>query len=106
MEAYEVLKHGFECKYQKRGVTSQNISQIENHLPLVELIFGKITIRETTIMRMTKIVPAIIFHFLDDDGFKFCWVIDVSSGLSEKSVISCSSVFLIKKKKHLKSNVL
>ena len=99
MEAYEVIKHGFEGKYLKKGVTSQNISWIENHLPLFELIFGKITNRKTNIMRMTKIVPVIIFHFLDDDGFKFCWAIDISSGLSEKSVISCSSVFLIKKKK-------
>jgi hypothetical protein len=100
-----------KANIKKKGVTSQNISWIENHLPLVELIFGKITIRETTIMRVTKkiasIAPIIIFHFLDDDGFEFCWAIDVSSGLSEKSVISCSSVFLIKKKtKHFKSNVL
>ena len=76
---------------------------------MVELIFGKITMRETTIIRVTKKiaskVPIIFFNFLDDDGFEFCWAIDVSSGLPEKSVISCSSVFLINKKKHFKSKV-
>ena len=82
-------------------MTSKNIPLIENHLPLVELIFGKITTRETTIMRVTKkiasIAPIIIFHFLDDVGFEFCWAIVVSSGLFEK-FISYSSLFLKKKK--------
>ena len=68
---------------------SKTIGTCPKQLGLVQIVLD---------IYLVSKVPIIILHFLDDDGSKFCWSIDVSSGLSKKSAISCSSVFLIKKK--------
>ena len=61
-------------------------------------------------MRMTQKIAReihiiIIFQFLDDDGLKFGWSVDVSSVLSKKFVSSCSSVVLIKKRRKTFQNM-